>query len=50
MSKDINHSPVKYKNVPFPVCRKCGLIYLKNDRTRKAIRKPCAGTPDENNT
>lgn len=39
MAKYEPHSPVKYKNLPWPVCRYCGLIYLKNDATRKAINK-----------
>lgn len=47
MSKNTSHSPVKLRRVPYQICRKCGLIYLKNERTAKAIRKPCPGTPDE---
>lgn len=46
--KDYSHTPVKFKNIIKPVCRKCGLIYLNNERTTKAIRKPCPGTPDDN--
>lgn len=45
--KDTGHSPVVLKRIPYAVCRKCGLIYLKNDATRKAINKPCKGTPDD---
>lgn len=46
-NKFTGHSPVSIKCVPYPVCRKCGLIYLKNKRTQKAINKPCTGTPDD---
>lgn len=36
------HAPVKlYKSIPWPVCKKCGLVYLKNDFTQWAIRKGC---------
>jgi hypothetical protein len=30
------HSPC-----PWLYCQRCGLIYLNNDPTRKAARKPC---------
>lgn len=31
----------------YPVCTRCGLIALKNERTRKAMNKACPGK-DEN--
>ena len=33
------HSPVKMKRLPWLVCRYCGLVYLKNDATRRAIKR-----------
>jgi hypothetical protein len=35
------HSPKKLKNIPWTVCKYCGLVYLKNKRTRRAIKKGC---------
>lgn len=31
------------RSVSWLVCARCGLIYLKNDATARAIRKPCPG-------
>lgn len=39
--KKESHSPKKMKNIPWLVCRYCGLLYLKNDITRKAIKEGC---------
>lgn len=33
------HNPVKVKYIPWLVCRNCGLVYLSNEATRKAIKK-----------
>lgn len=30
------------------VCGQCGLIGLNNDATRRAARRACPGTPEEN--
>lgn len=27
----------------YPYCLKCGLVYLKNTATQKAVSKPCPG-------
>ena len=35
------HSPKKRKNISWPVCSKCGLIYLRNDFTDWAIKMGC---------
>ena len=35
------HSPKKRKNTAYPVCEKCGLIYLKNPFTEWGIRMGC---------
>jgi hypothetical protein len=36
------HAPAKlYKCIPWLVCKKCGLIYLKNDFTQWCIRMGC---------
>lgn len=39
------HHAVKMpgKNMPWQYCCKCGLVYLKNEATRKAIKAPCKG-------
>ena len=47
MSKNTAHAPVKIKCIKWSICRKCGLIYLKNEATRKAIKKVCPGTSDD---
>jgi hypothetical protein len=36
------HSPTK-RIVGYFFCAKCGLVYLKNEATRKAINAPCEG-------
>lgn len=41
------HNPRSMKRFPWPVCRFCGLVYLKNERTKKAIRKGCWKWADE---
>lgn len=45
MSKK-THSPTKFV-VGYPYCAKCGLVYLKNEATRKAIRSSCPGDTEE---
>jgi hypothetical protein len=35
------HSPKKRKNLAWPVCEFCGLIYLHNEFTAWAIRMGC---------
>lgn len=35
------HTPRMLKRFPWPVCSRCGLIYLKNERTLTAIGKAC---------
>lgn len=38
------HNPAgKLFRMPWPYCVKCGLIYLRNEATRKAINAPCQG-------
>lgn len=39
MAKYEPHIPVKIKQIPWLVCRVCGLIYLKNEPTKQAIKK-----------
>jgi hypothetical protein len=29
------------KRIPWPICAHCGLLALRNDRTRKAMREKC---------
>ncbi len=36
-----SHAPKKRKNISWPVCSGCGLIYLNNDFTAWAIKKGC---------
>ena len=33
--------------IPYQVCKRCGLIYLNNDATRKAIQSGCEAFDDE---
>lgn len=36
------HSPVKVlRKFPWPVCRWCGLVFLRNKLTEKAIKDGC---------
>lgn len=35
------HSPQPLRCIPWPVCSRCGLVYLKNEATRKAIKEGC---------
>lgn len=35
------HEPVRIKSLPWLVCRKCGLVYLKNDFTFWCMKKGC---------
>lgn len=39
------HRPVG-RILHWPYCVRCGLIYLKNARTRRLIRKPCDADND----
>jgi hypothetical protein len=36
-----SHSKKHRKNLSWPVCEKCGLIYLKNNFTAWAIKNGC---------
>jgi hypothetical protein len=38
------HKSEYNKHVQRLVCQKCGLVYLKNKRTEKAIKEPCKGS------
>lgn len=42
-----DHVLIHMKGVVPPVCKYCGLIGLKNEATRKALRQRCKGTHDE---
>lgn len=35
------HRTIKYKFIPWLTCAKCGLIYLRNEITQKAIKERC---------
>lgn len=35
------HSPIKKKYLPWPYCRYCGLIFLKNKTTKWCINMGC---------
>lgn len=37
----IPHHFVKWKQIAWPYCVRCGLISLKNKATEKAIKKGC---------
>ncbi len=36
-----NHTPIKYKNFPWLVCKHCGLVYLRNRFSQWAVRMGC---------
>jgi len=36
----------RFKRLPWLVCVTCGLVGLKNDATREALRKPCTWLED----
>lgn len=40
------HSTKTMKRFPWPVCQYCGLVYLKNEATKKAIRAGCVDYVD----
>lgn len=49
MSKEKKgHRPIKPSVLPWSFCARCGLIYLKNEATQRAIRASC--TADEGAT
>jgi hypothetical protein len=35
------HSPIKLRGLPWLVCKCCGLVYLRNEATARAIRAGC---------
>lgn len=41
------HSPKPMKRLPWPRCSRCGLLYLRNEATARAIREPCVTIEDE---
>ena len=41
------HSPKNLKRFPWPVCSHCGLVYLKNDASRKRVKRGCIIWADE---
>jgi hypothetical protein len=36
-----HHAPVKLRSIPWLVCRKCGLVYLKNPFTAWCVKHGC---------
>jgi hypothetical protein len=41
------HNPKgKLSRLPWPYCLKCGLLYLHNEMTRRAVNAPCPGDDD----
>lgn len=39
--KKTPHVPTKLKAIPWLVCKHCGLVYLHNEATRRAIKEGC---------
>ena len=37
----VPHETKRIKGLPWLVCRYCGLVYLRNDLTRRAISAGC---------
>ena len=35
------HAPVKLRRLPWPFCRFCGLLFLKNEPTAESIKLGC---------
>lgn len=35
------HSPVRLAHTAWQYCRKCGLVFLRNDATRRAMAERC---------
>lgn len=35
------HNTKAMKGLPWPCCKRCGLLFLKNDRTRLAVSLGC---------
>lgn len=42
-----NATTLKSKRFHWPICSHCGLVYLKNDATRRALRAGCYKWEDE---
>ena len=47
MSKNRPHDSYWNKHLRKTCCAKCGLVYLNNEATRKAVAKPCPGADKE---
>jgi hypothetical protein len=48
--KRVPHKPKTLgskSRIPWPVCARCGLMYLRNDATKRAIRQGCWLYADE---
>jgi hypothetical protein len=41
------HAPDKLGRLPWPVCKKCGLVYLKNEATKQRVKRGCWQFEDE---
>ncbi len=35
------------KRMPWPYCRRCGLVALRNDATRRALKEQCETWEDD---
>lgn len=47
MRKHVLVGPLTKGRCPWDYCRHCGLVGLKNDASRKELRKPCPGEPPD---
>lgn len=36
-----SHQPEKLSGIPWPVCRHCGLVWLRNELTAWCVRQGC---------
>jgi hypothetical protein len=43
------HAPGKLRTIPWPVCKRCGLVYFRNDATAALLRQGCWVFEDEIN-
>jgi len=43
MKTHSTHSPTKLAGTAWHYCRRCGLVFLRNDATRRAMAERCKG-------
>ena len=46
MKPKTGHSWTFFRKFPWPYCKRCGLVHLKNKATEVAVRKGCDADKD----